>query len=64
VILARCELEGIGTSSVRTLESVATRDGAVAAEARSVLVARDAETGRSRPLDDVEREAFQAGAVT
>ena len=64
VVLARCELETIGTSSVRTRESVATRDGALAAEARSVLVARDPETGSSRPLDDDERTAFQAGAVT
>jgi len=64
VVLARCELEAIGTSSVRTLESVATRDGVLAAEARAVLVARDGATGGSRPLDDEERAAFQAGAAT
>jgi acyl-CoA thioesterase FadM len=35
-------------------------DGWVAAEAESVVVARDGETGRSRPLTDAERAALSA----
>jgi len=38
---------------------VRTRSGAVAAEARAVLVARDGH-GRSRPLTDAERRALAA----
>ena len=63
VIVATCELERIGTSSVRTHESVLTRDGELAAEGRAVLVARDQETGRSRPLTAEERRAFEAVAA-
>ena len=58
VVVARCRLDGLGTSSVRTREELATRDGELSAEAEAVLVARDPETGRSRPLTDEEREAF------
>ena len=63
VIVATCELERIGTSSVRTHESVLTRDGELAAEGRAVLVARDQETGRSRPLTEEERTAFETVAA-
>jgi len=59
VVLARCALERIGTSSIVTRERVATRAGDVAAEAQAVLVARDEDTGRSRPLQDDERAAFE-----
>lgn len=59
VAVARCRLDRIGTSSVRTHESISTRDGEVAAEAQAVLVARDEESGRSRPLTDAERSAFE-----
>ena len=55
VIVARCVLDGIGTSSVRTREAVLTRSGELVAEAQAVLVARDESTGSSRPLTDVER---------
>jgi acyl-CoA thioester hydrolase len=64
VIVATCQLERIGTSSVRTHETVLTRGGEPAAEARAVLVARDVESGRSRPLTDAERAAFEAVATT
>ena len=50
IVLARCTLGRIGTSSVGTRELLATRAGEVVAEAQAVLVARDEETGRSRPL--------------
>jgi acyl-CoA thioesterase FadM len=36
-----------------------TLDGERAAEAEAVLVARDRKTGRSRPLTDAERVAFE-----
>jgi len=58
-VVARCALARIGTSSVVTREAVATRSGDVAAEAETVLVARDPESERSRPLDDRERAAFE-----
>jgi len=37
-----------------------SQDGWVAAEAESVVVARDRETGRSRPLTNAERAALSA----
>jgi acyl-CoA thioester hydrolase len=59
VLLARCGLGSLGRASVHTREELVTRDGEVAAEAESVLVARDRETGRSRPLRDDERGALE-----
>jgi acyl-CoA thioester hydrolase len=59
VVLARCELERIGNSSVTTRETLVTLDGTLAAEAEAVLVARNRDTGASRPLDDSERSAFE-----
>jgi acyl-CoA thioesterase FadM len=35
-------------------------DGTLAAEAESVIVARDRETGRSRPLTPAERTKLEA----
>jgi acyl-CoA thioester hydrolase len=58
-IVARCGLVRIGRSSVVTREEVRLRDGTLAAEAECVLVARNAETGSSRPLTDAERAAFE-----
>ncbi len=62
-IVAHCSLERIGTSSVRTREWISKRTGETAAEAQAVLVARDDETGRSRPLSDAERSAFERALV-
>ena len=59
-VLARATLVRIGTSSLTLREEIRLLDGAVAAEAESVIVARDRETGRSRPLDDAERSALEA----
>ena len=64
VIVARCSLERLGTKSVTTSESVATRDGETAAEGKAVLVARDADNGGSRVISDDERAAFERAAVT
>ncbi len=59
-MLVRTRLTRIGTSSLTLHEEIVTLDGSLAAEAEAVLVARDRETGRSRPLTDVERDALAA----
>jgi acyl-CoA thioester hydrolase len=61
-VVATCRLARIGNSSVLTKEEVRTLAGEVAAEAEAVLVARDPGTGRSRPLTDEERAAFERHA--
>ena len=58
-IVARLWLTRIGTSSVTTQEEIVTVGGELAAEAEAVLVARETETGRSRPLSDAERAALE-----
>jgi acyl-CoA thioester hydrolase len=58
--LVSCELDRVSTSSVWTREEIRTLGGELAAEAKAVLVARDRESGRSRPLTPREREAFEA----
>jgi acyl-CoA thioester hydrolase len=63
-IVARCSLEQLGTKSVVTSESIATRGGEIAAEAKAVLVARDEQTGQSRVISDDERAAFEQAAVS
>jgi acyl-CoA thioester hydrolase len=60
VVLVRTRLERIGTSSLTLAEEIVTLDGTVAAEAESIVVARDPATGRSRPLTDAERMAYAA----
>ena len=58
-VVVRCRVERIGTSSVTLREEISTAAGTLAAEAEAVLVARDPETGRSRPLTEGERAAFE-----
>ena len=58
-VVVTCTLERIGNSSITLSEQIRTRDGELSAEAEAVLVARDRELGRSRPLTQVEREAFE-----
>ena len=58
-VLVRCDVTGFGNSSVRTHEQVLTMDGKLSAEAASVIVARDPEAGRSRPLTEAERSILQ-----
>jgi acyl-CoA thioester hydrolase len=58
-VRVRCQLARMGTSSVSTREEVRTGGGELAAEAEAVLVARDLASGRSRPLRDDERQAFE-----
>ena len=59
IVLARCRLARIGTSSVTTREEILTAAGELSAEAEAVLVARDQATGKSRPLTDAERTALE-----
>jgi acyl-CoA thioester hydrolase len=61
-VRVRCRLERIGNSSVVTREEILKEDGELAAEAEAVLVARDRETGRSRPLSRTERAALEHAA--
>jgi acyl-CoA thioester hydrolase len=58
-VVVSCRLDRVGTSSLTLREAIRTRDGELAAEAEAVLVARDRESGRSRPLNDAERAAFE-----
>ena len=59
-VVVRTRLGRLGTSSVTLHEEIAARAGWVAAEAESVIVARDAAAGRSRPLTEAERAALNA----
>jgi acyl-CoA thioester hydrolase len=62
-VVVTCALDRIGRSSVGTREEVRRLDGTLSAEARSVVVPRDPESGRSRPLTDAERAALDAERV-
>ena len=62
-VLVRTWLVRIGTSSLTLHEEVRKLDGTLAAEAEAVIVARDRETGRSRPLTDAERAALERALV-
>lgn len=59
-VVLTCELDHLGRSSVHTREQVRRDGGELAAEAQSVLVARDRGASRSRPLSAQEREALSA----
>jgi acyl-CoA thioester hydrolase len=58
-VLVTCRLVRIGNSSLTLREEIRTESGELSAEAEAVLVGRDSETGRSRPLTPAEREAFE-----
>jgi acyl-CoA thioester hydrolase len=59
-VTVRCRLAGVGRSSIRTREEIVKSDGTVSAEAESVIVPRDPELDRSRPLSDEERRLLEA----
>jgi acyl-CoA thioester hydrolase len=59
VVVVTCRLDRLGTSSLATREEIRTAAGELSAEAAAVLVARDRETGGSRPLAAAERAAFE-----
>ena len=62
-----CEVRAtrVGTSSVTMAEKITSvRDGRVAAEAESVVVYIDRETGKSRPMTEEIRTAFNRWLLT
>ena len=60
-VVVQCRLVRVGRSSLTLAEQILKLDGTVAADAESVLVARErVEGGRSRVLTDAERAAFEA----
>lgn len=59
IVVARCRLQRIGTSSIATAEEIRTVGGELAAEAEAVVVAWDQAEGTSRPLTDLERAALE-----
>jgi acyl-CoA thioester hydrolase len=60
-VIATCALARLGTSSVTTREELRTPDGELAAEAEAVLVARDPDSGQTRPLTEAERAGLEKG---
>jgi acyl-CoA thioester hydrolase len=59
-VIVRCRIAGLGRSSIRTREEIVKSDGTVSAEAESVIVPRDPDLDRSRPLTDEERRLLEA----
>ena len=57
-VVARIELDSLGTSSVRTVEALLVGNGEIAAEAKAILVACD-EQHRPRPLTGEERAVLE-----
>ena len=60
IVVARCRLERIGSSSFRTKEELLALDGRLAAEAEAVIVARNRAAGGSRALSARELGALEA----
>ena len=58
-VVVSCRVERVGRSSITLHEEIRTATGELAAEAEAVIVARDRETGRPRPLSESERDALE-----
>jgi AcrR family transcriptional regulator/acyl-CoA thioesterase FadM len=56
-VVVRCSLDGLGTTGVRTRETIETVGGALVVSAGATVVAAG-EDGAPRPLTDPEREAL------
>jgi acyl-CoA thioesterase FadM len=56
-VVVRCSLDGLGTTGVRTNETIETVGGALVVSAAATVVAAG-EDGAPRPLTDPEREAL------
>jgi acyl-CoA thioesterase FadM len=56
-VVVRCALEGLGSTAVRTRETIETVGGALVVNAGATVVATG-EDGAPRPLTDPEREAL------
>ena len=63
-VTATCDVLRIGNSSITTVETVTKSDGILAASAEAVVVARDVEARRSRPLRPDERAALEQQLAT
>jgi acyl-CoA thioester hydrolase len=61
-VTVSCRGVGYGTSSVRTAELIVAKEGWVAAESASVIVAHDSDARSSRRLTDEERATLD-GAI-
>jgi acyl-CoA thioester hydrolase len=59
-VIVRCTGASLGRASIRTREEVAKLDGTTSARAAAVIVPRDPRTGRSRPLNESERDLLEA----
>jgi acyl-CoA thioester hydrolase len=59
-IVASCQPRRLGTSSITMREAVRTGLDEIAAEAETVIVARDVRSGRSRALSPQARVAVEA----
>lgn len=62
-VVVSCRFATLGASSVRTRESIVTRDGVLAAEAQAVIVSFDRETRRGRRWTKGQRAAFAASGA-
>lgn len=63
-VTSTCRPVRIGTSSVTTSETITKGSGEIAARGEAVMVARDRDAGRSRPLRADERAAIEAQLST
>ncbi len=62
-VTVRCAVLRIGNSSVRTRDQAVLPDGTLAARAEAVMVVRNRETGKPRPLTERERAALERFVV-
>ena len=61
-VTAMCTLERMGTSSFTVREELRKLDGTLVAEAETVLVAVEGDSGEPRPLTPDERDALRGAA--
>ena len=62
-VVVSCAVERVGRSSITLREEIRTSSGELAAECETVVVARDPETGRGRPLTDAERAVLEGSSA-
>ena len=58
-LVVTCRLERIGTASITLHEEIHAEEGWLSARSEAVVVARDRETGKARPLTATERALFE-----
>jgi acyl-CoA thioester hydrolase len=59
-VTVTCRGTGYGASSIRTAEQIHAKEGWLAAESESVIVAHDPEVRKARTLTDHQRELLDA----